>query len=122
MRSVKTLEVENFFVFYFSEIKMSVAGIGAGGALYRKYQMSTVNVDDLINAYKVRRASVNHLELTTVKTTTQQRRGSFTGIAMYCDTAIDFDPTSHTHGIQTLSERVTVQQRKYLRFSNKMSL
>ena len=101
---------------------MSVAGIGAGGALHHKYQMSTVNVDDLINAYKGRRASVNHHELTTVKATTKQRRGSFTGIAMYCDTAIDYDHTSHTNGIQTLSERVTVQQRKYLHFSNKISL
>ena len=92
---------------------MSVAGIGAGGALYEKYRMSTVNVDDLINTYKVRKASVNHLELTNVKAATKQRRGSFTGIAMYCDTAIDFDPASHTNGIQTLSERVTAQQRKY---------
>ena len=80
---------------------MSVAGIGAGGVV--SYRIPTVNIDDIVNSYKSRRASIVYQMKSSV---TKPRRNSYTGFAMHCDTAISFDHTANNNSIPTLSERV----------------
>lgn len=85
---------------------MAVAGIGAAGILNKKYQLSSVNVDDLVKSYKIRKASAHQINALSEKSVSAQRRHSYTGFAMHCDTAINFEHTSPVNGILTLSERV----------------
>ena len=80
---------------------MSVAGIGGAGGYRgnRTYHApSTVNVRDLLKSYKCRKP--------TASTAARPRRDSYTGFAMHCDTAINFDDAAHNNSIPTLSERV----------------
>ncbi len=80
--------------------------IGAAGFFNRSQELATVNVEELVKSYKIRKASLNITPSPTEEMKTAPRRQSYTGIALYCDTAIDVEEARRRSNILTLSERV----------------